>query len=172
MTNSSCNPRRPLPINYDDILQSSATRCVWGMQTEIYTARQRQLHHPQVPFLLFCFTVSKTHISDLCFRTNVARHFTAPVKYAVASFPRHVRHRPISPIATHQVTTIDANGRRVALPPSRALEADRIVSLAVVRRVLVVDQVSQARRLVVAVDGNKVEPPRTFPPLTSVHRIA
>ena len=115
---------------------------------------------------------SQTSISHFGFCAGVARDFAAPMEYAVTSFSGRVCHRSISSIAAHQVTTVNANRGRVALAPSGALEADRIVSLAVIRRILVVHQVSQTRRLVVAVDRNKIEPPRSFPPISSVDRVA
>lgn len=115
---------------------------------------------------------SQTSISHFGFCAGVARDFAAPMEYAVTSFSGRVCHRSISTIAAHQVTTVNANRGRVALAPSGALEADRIVSLAVIRRILVVHQVSQTRWLVVAVNRNKIEPPRPFPPISSVDRVA
>ena len=115
---------------------------------------------------------SQTRVSGFRFRADVARDFTAPMECAVTSFPRGVRHRPIAAIAAHQVTTVDADGCRVTLTPPGALQADRIVSLAIVRRILVVNEISQTWRFVVAINGDEIEPPRPFSPLGLVHRIA
>jgi hypothetical protein len=100
---------------------------------------------------------SVTGVPGLGGGAYLAAHVTTPVEGAAAPLSRDVRLGFEPATTTHQVTPVDADGRRVAFPPLGAMETDDVVMVTEVGRVFEVDEVPPARFLVVGVCWVKVE---------------
>ena len=75
---------------------------------------------------------------------------------AVAALSSGVSLSPIASSAAHQLATIEADRCRVAQATTRTAESGDAVSLAEIRRTLIVDEISGVRLLVVWVGRKKL----------------
>lgn len=101
--------------------------------------------------------------------TNVTLNLTTPVEHAVTPLDDDDLLAPVPPPAAHQIAPLHPQRGVVALPSMRPLDPQLGVPLAEGRRQLVVDEVLDARRLVLRVVRPQLEavlvPPGAVLPL-------
>lgn len=85
---------------------------------------------------------SFTHIDPLCDFTLITQHITAPVETTVAALHSRLPEHVVPTATAQAATAIQEAAGLVASPASRAWGAQSRVSLAEVRRLLKVNQLS------------------------------